>query len=452
MSFKSQNPFTLEVLQSHSLLNGKQLKARIRSSQKAFQNWRILTIDERAQLFRLLADELKSNKQEYADAITLEMGKPITESIVEVEKCATTCIYYADNASKFLEDQQNNTVGKSAWVTFEPIGGVLGIMPWNFPFWQVFRFAIPTLLAGNTILVKHASNVPKCAILIERAFRIAGFAEGIYENLFISDKKVKSVIENPFIQGVSLTGSEAAGKAVAKIAGENIKRCVLELGGSNAFLIFADADLSKTVKMAVRSRFQNTGQSCIAAKRFIIHRDIYHEFQNAFAIEIMKLKVGDPSNKQTQIGPLARLDLAETLDNQLKKSIKKGAKLLLGGNKNNCLFHPTLLGEVKPGMPAFDQETFGPLACLIKAENDQEMINLANQSSFGLGVNLFSENTEYLKSLIPRFDEGSVFINEIVKSDPALPFGGVKKSGIGRELGEEGIKAFVNIKTVVLGS
>ncbi len=450
MAFKSINPFDQSQLHSYPTLKSKQLGKKIRLSEKAFENWRILTIPQRGILFHQLAELLRQKKNELALDITREMGKPITEAELEVEKCALVCNFYADNAEEYLKNKTIALPGKEAWVCFEPIGGVLGIMPWNFPFWQVFRFAVPTLIAGNTILLKHASNVPTCASHIEELFAEAGFAEGLFQNVFISDKKVKKILQEPFIQGVSLTGSVRAGSSVAQIAGQNIKRTVLELGGSNAFLVFEDADIQKAVKMGIKGRFGNSGQSCIAAKRFIIHEKIYHEFTNAFAIEMMKLKVGNPLEKETQIGPLARLDLAETLDGQVLRSVKRGAELLLGGTKENCFYHPTLLGNVTPGMPAFDEELFGPVAAFIKAANEEEMINFANRSAFGLGVNLFSENVAHMKQLIPKFNEGAVFINDVVKSDPLLPFGGVKKSGIGRELGEDGIKAFVNIKTVVV--
>lgn len=450
MAFKSINPFDGSVGNSYRPLNGRQLKKKIHQSEKAFANWKSLSVAQRAVLFLTVADVLLKRKDELADAATLEMGKPITEARLEVQKCALACRYYAENAAEMLKNEDIQLDGKEAWICYEPLGGILGIMPWNFPFWQVFRFAVPTLLAGNTVLVKHASSVPRCALLIEEVFTEAGFADGIYQNIFLGDKKIKKVINDPFIQGVSLTGSTRAGSSVAAIAGKNIKPVVLELGGSNAFLVFADADIPKAVKMGISARFGNSGQSCIAAKRFIVHQDIYHEFINAFAIEMMKLKVGNPMQEDTRIGPLARLDLSETLDVQVQRSVKKGAELLLGGTRENCFYQPTLLGKVKPGMPAFDEELFGPVAAFICASNDEEMINFANQSEFGLGVNLFSGNVAYLKQLVPRFNEGAVFINDVVKSDPVLPFGGVKRSGIGRELGKEGIKAFVNIKTVVV--
>ncbi|MES2629967.1 MAG: NAD-dependent succinate-semialdehyde dehydrogenase [Bacteroidota bacterium] len=450
MNFKSINPFDLQLVKTYESISAKSLGKKIRKSEKAFSNWGILSPHQRIPLFTSLSEVLLRRKEELAHRITLEMGKPITESVAEIEKCALVCRYYAEKGEIFLADKTIALKDKKAWVSFEPTGGVLGIMPWNFPFWQVFRFAVPTLMAGNTVLLKHSSNVPGCAQLIEDVFLEAGFAIGIFQNLLISDKKIKKIIEDDFIQGVSLTGSVRAGAAVGEIAGKNIKRTVLELGGSNAFLVFADADIDKAVKMAITGRFGNAGQSCIAAKRFIVHESVHDEFQNAFAVEMMKLKVGNPIEKEVKIGPLARPDLAETLDKQVQRSLKKGAKLLLGGTRENCFYQPTLLSNVTPGMPAFDEELFGPVAALIKASNDEEMINFANRTQFGLGVNLFSQDVDRMKQLVRRFNEGAVFINDVVKSDPVLPFGGVKKSGIGRELGEDGIKAFVNIKTVVI--
>lgn len=450
MAFKSINPFDGELMNSYKPLKNGQLKKKLHQSEKAFENWRSLTVAQRASLVEKVAEILTRRKEELALAATREMGKPIIEARLEVQKCALVCRYYAENATEFLKNETVKLEGKEAWISFEPLGGILGIMPWNFPFWQVFRFAVPTLIAGNTILLKHAGNVPQCALLIEEVFTEAGFADGIYQNIFLSDKKIKKLIAEPFIQGISLTGSVGAGSAVAAEAGKNIKHSVLELGGSNAFLVFADADISKAVKMGITGRFGNSGQSCIAAKRFIVHQDIYHEFLNAFAIEMMKLKVGNPMEDQTRVGPLARPDLCDTLETQVLRSVKKGAELLLGGTRENCFYHPTLLSKVTPGMPAFDEELFGPVAAFICASNDEEMVNFANRSVFGLGVNLFSENVSYMKQLVPRFNEGAVFINDVVKSDPVLPFGGVKRSGIGRELGKDGIKAFVNIKTVVV--
>ena len=450
MDFRSFNPYTLSIQGTFESHRQKELNKIIKQAKKAFAKWSALAVSDRVKPLSLMIAEIKKRKEECAQAITIEMGKPIIESRLEVEKCITVCSYYLENAEKHLADQSLDGPGSVNFIRYDPIGGVLGIMPWNFPFWQVFRFAIPTITAGNVVLCKHAPSVPLCAQLIDDIFQTVYGNLPVYQNLYISEKKVERILEHSFIQGVSLTGSVRAGKAVAAIAGKNLKRTVLELGGSNAFLVFSDADISKAVKLAIRGRFGNAGQSCIAAKRFIVHREIYDEFVNALAIEIMKLTGGNPLDEQTQIGPMARLDLAEQLEKQVLKSVQKGAKLLLGGHRENCFYAPTLLVDVHPGMPAFDEEIFGPVASIIKAANEEEMINLANQSEFGLGVNLFSENTSYLNTLVSRFNEGAVFINDVVKSDSRLPFGGVKKSGIGRELGVEGIRSFVNIKTVVV--
>ncbi len=450
MDFKSINPYTLSLQGTFDGHGQKDLEKMVKRAKKAFRSWSAIPIEQRLECLKSLAEELHTRKEELAQAITTEMGKPIVEARLEVEKCTTVCTYYAENGVALLADETKEGPGSLNYVAYHPIGGVLGIMPWNFPFWQVFRFAVPTIAAGNVVLCKHAPNVPRCAQLIEEIFANAQLKHGVYQNLFISEKKVAQLIEHPFIQGVSLTGSVKAGQAVAQLAGKNLKRTVLELGGSNAFLVFADADLDKAVKLAVRGRFGNAGQSCIAAKRFIVHEKIYSEFVNAFALAVMQLKTGDPSENDTQLGPMARLDLAEQLEKQVNKSVRKGAELLLGGYRENCFYAPTLLGNVTPGMPAFDEELFGPVAAITKAASDEEMINFANHSEYGLGVNLFSENVAYLQKLVSQFNEGAVFINDVVKSDSRLPFGGVKKSGIGRELGAEGIRSFVNIKTVVV--
>ncbi len=450
MDFKSFNPYTLSTHGSFENHRQKELDKMVKQARKTFSAWSMVPVSERVKPLSMVISELKKRREEFAQTITLEMGKPILESRLEVDKCITACTYYIEHAEELLADQQLPGPGSTNYISFAPVGGVLGIMPWNFPFWQVFRFAIPTIVCGNVVLCKHAPNVPLCAQLIEEVFKTAFKKNKVYQNLYISEKKVAALIANPFIQGVSLTGSVKAGKAVAQVAGKHLKRVVLELGGSNAFLVFADADIPKTVKSAIRGRYGNAGQSCIAAKRFIVHEKIYDEFLNAFALEIMKLKTGDPTEETTQIGPLARPDLAATLEKQVTKSVNKGAEVILGGTRENCFYAPTLLSNVVPGMPAFDEEIFGPVAAITKAGSDGEMINLANQSEFGLGVNLFSENTSYMQTLVPHFNEGAVFINDVVRSDARLPFGGVKRSGIGRELGAEGIRSFVNIKTVVL--
>ena len=413
-------------------------------------SWRNLSIQNRISFLPQLAKLLLENKEEYATCITSEMHKPISQAIAEVEKCAILCNYYYENAESFLSTKNIQTEATESFVTYEPLGVILGVMPWNFPFWQVFRFAVPTIIAGNTIVVKHASNVPKSAELIQSIFEQAGFPKGCYQDLPIPSSEVAKVIANPIIKAVSLTGSEQAGIAVATEAGKHLKKCVLELGGSNAFIILEDANLEKAVATAVNARMQNAGQSCIAAKRFLVHENVAEEFVAKFKVAIQNLKTGNPLDKATQIGSLARVDLAEELEIQVKKSIQMGAKLLVGGNRKDAFYEPTILTEVTTEMPVFNEETFGPVAAIIIFKTIEEAIELSNQSEFGLGVSIFTQDIDFIKIKISAFNEGAVFINEMVKSDPRLPFGGIKKSGYGRELAEDGIKEFVNVKTVVI--
>ena len=414
------------------------------------KTWQENSISERVIYLQNLQRILLKNKEIYARLITTEMHKPITQAIAEVEKCTLLCDYYLENAESFLETKKIKTENSESYVSYEPLGVVLGVMPWNFPFWQVFRFAVPTLTAGNTVVVKHASNVPKCANIIQTIFEEAGFPKGCYQNLPIPSNKVDEVIANPIIKAVSLTGSEQAGIAVATEAGKHLKKCVLELGGNNAFIILEDANLEKAVATAVNARMQNAGQSCIAAKRFLVQESIHDAFVSQFKAAVEKLKSGNPLNNDTQIGSLARVDLAKELEIQVKKSIVMGAQLILGGNRNEAFFEPTILIQVTPEMPVFKEETFGPIAAITSFKTLDDAITLSNQSDFGLGVSIFTQNIDFIKTKISAFNEGAVFINEMVKSDPRLPFGGIKKSGYGRELAEDGIKEFVNIKTVVI--
>ncbi len=414
------------------------------------QVWEKTSLNDRLAYLPALASLLLENKEEYAKAITTEMHKPISQSIAEIEKCAVLCSYYYENSTPFLAPKIIKTEASESYVTYEPMGVILGIMPWNFPFWQVFRFAVPTLIAGNTVVVKHASNVPKCAEFIESIFEKAAFPNGCYQNLSISSQEVAAVIANPIIKAVSLTGSEQAGIAVAAEAGKQLKKCVLELGGNNAFIILEDANLDKAVATAVNARMQNAGQSCIAAKRFLVHENIAKDFVDKFKVVFQNLKIGNPLDKETQIGSLARVDLAEELEKQVQQSIQMGAQLILGGKRNNAFYEPTILTNVIPQMPVFHEETFGPVAAITTFKTIEEAIALSNESQFGLGVSIFTTDIDFIKTKISAFKEGAVFINEMVKSDPRLPFGGIKKSGYGRELSEEGIKEFVNIKTVVI--
>jgi succinate-semialdehyde dehydrogenase/glutarate-semialdehyde dehydrogenase len=446
--FKSIHPFNQSLVEEFPLMNVANVEAKLGLAEKAFRDWKNTSFSHRSNLMLKVAALIRQNKEEYARTITLEMGKLFTEARAEVEKSATACEYFAQNAEQFLKDKPVTTEVKESFVAFQPIGAVLAIMPWNFPFWQVFRFAAPALMAGNVGLLKHAPNVTKCSLLIEKLFLDAGFPVGVFQSLVIDVKLVEGIISSNIVQGVALTGSEAAGSQVAAIAGRNIKRSVLELGGSDAFIVLPDADLEKTVKIATQSRMQNVGQSCIAAKRFIILESIREEFVSRFKESIESLIQGDPFDEKITLGPMARVDLAEKLEAQLKASLQRGAKLLTGGSRNECNFQATLLDNVRPGMPAFDEETFGPLAAVITAKDENEAIALANQTRYGLGATVWGKDLSRAERVARELDSGSVLINALMRSDVRLPFGGVKKSGYGRELSEFGIKEFVNVKTI----
>lgn len=413
--------------------------------QKNKENFQNRPLDK----IRKVGEVLLARKQEFAEVITAEMGKPVFESIAEIEKSALNCDFYAEHCEEFLKDRKYATDRYDAVVRYEPLGVILGIMPWNFPFWQVFRFAVPTILAGNTVVVKHASNVPKSAQLIEDIFREAGFEEGTYTNLNLDSKDIEAVLDHPYVKAVSLTGSEKAGSSVASIAGRNIKKSVLELGGSNAFIILDDADLDLILDKAINARYRNAGQSCIAAKRFLVQKGIYDEFLRRFTEKVKALKMGDPFDSETEIGPLARMDLAEDLEKQVDESVKMGAKILCGGNRKEAFYEPTVVTEVTSEMPVFKEETFGPVAVVVKVKSFEEALELSNQSSFGLGVSICTKEVEKYAEKAHLFEEGAVFFNQLVRSDPKLPFGGVKKSGYGRELSSDGIQEFVNTKTIV---
>lgn len=426
------------------------MQTKINTAQEAYGYWKATPLASRIEQIQELRETLRRNRLHYATLITQEMGKPIVQALAEVDKCGLLCEYYAAHASAFLQPKQVATDAYESFVTYEPLGVILGVMPWNFPFWQVFRFAIPTILAGNVVMVKHASNVPFSAESIESLFLESDFPVGVYQNLHLSSDKVADIIAHPEIKAVSLTGSEAAGSAVAAQAGKYLKKSLLELGGSNAFIVCKDADLDKAVATAVNARMQNNGQSCIAAKRFLIQETIFDAFTEKYKAAVSALICGDPMNTATQIGPLARLDLAEELEKQVRQSVAMGAKVILGGNRKDAFYEPTILTNVTPEMPVFKEETFGPVAALLSFTTLNEAIALSNQSDFGLGVSIFTQDIHGIKNRISEFHEGAVFINEMVKSDPRLPFGGIKKSGYGRELSEEGLKEFVNIKTVVI--
>lgn len=448
MEFKSIDPYTGSIIATHQAHTPVEVEERLNNAQSAFEDWRKIPIAQRAQYMTSLALVLRTNVEEYARTITLEMGKPITESRAEVLKCAWVCEYYASNAESFLRPDTIETDAQLSLVRHDPIGCVFAIMPWNFPFWQVFRFAAPTLMAGNTAVLKHASNVFGCAKLIGQAFLDAGFPEGVFQNLFVHHDLTESIIAHSAIRAVTITGSEKAGSVVASIAGRHLKRSLLELGGSNAFIVWPDADIDQAVETALMARMLNCGQSCIAAKRFILIDSIYDAFVSRFSERISSLRVGDPKLDTTQVGPLARLDLSDELQIQVQLSLAQGAELLLGGTQNGCFHQPTVLGNVTPQMAAFSEETFGPLAAMVRANDIDDAFRLSELSPFGLGVTVCTKNIEKAISMADRVSDGAYFINELVKSDPRLPFGGTKRSGYGRELAKDGILEFVNRKTV----
>lgn len=444
----SKNPYTGEEIAQHEELTTKEIDKALHTAHERFNSWKNTSFKERADLLFKAAQELRDNKKEYAETITLEMGKPITQSLSEIEKCAWVCEYYAENAEEHLAHEKVETDAHKSYISYEPIGVVLAVMPWNFPFWQVFRFAAPALMAGNIGILKHASNVMKSANNIQKVFERAGFPKGCFQNLPIGSDKVEDIIKDKRVRAVTLTGSMPAGSAVASVAGDQIKKSVLELGGSNALVVFENANLIEAAKTCVQARFQNTGQSCIAGKRLILQESISEKFLELFVKEVKELKAGDPMNEDTFIGVMAKENLAEELEEQMRKSVKAGAKILIGGNRKGTFFEPTILTHVTKKMPVFSEETFGPLISVTTFKTEEEAIELVNSSDFGLGVSIFTEDLQRAEELVPRFEDGAVFVNELVKSDPRLPFGGTKISGYGRELSIQGIREFVNKKTV----
>jgi len=448
--FSILNPFNKTFLSEHQYFTDDHVKKILQNSSETAENWSSTNVQQRLNFIKTLVFSLTKSQQKLAELCSLEMGKPIKQSIAEVEKCRLLCEYYLKNAEEYLKNRQIATDGSESFVTYEPLGVILGVMPWNFPYWQVFRFAIPAIVAGNTVVVKHASNVAGCAILIEELFKDAGFPDGVYTNLLIAGDQVKEVIDNPVISAVSVTGSEKAGTSVASAAAAHVKKAVLELGGSNALIVLEDADLETTVPVAITARFQNTGQSCIAAKRFLVHSSIYDAFMEKFIKGVADLKSGDPMSEDTYIGPLARVDLAEDVEKQVNDSVAMGAEIVLGGKRTDAFYEPTVLTNVTPDMPVFKDEVFGPAVPVISFDTFEEAVQLSNKTEFGLGVSVFTKDVDGFKEKISLFKEGAVFINAMVKSDPALPFGGVKRSGFGRELAKEGLLEFVNVKTVYI--
>ncbi len=451
MLYRTLDPTTEELIKEYPEISFENLEKKALRAREAFSSWRGSTFSGRRELFLKLSGRLLEKKREFASLMTQEMGKPMTQAETEIEKCSWGCEYYANHAEEFLKEEIVPTDAGKSYVRYDPLGVILGILPWNFPFWQVFRFSIPAIVAGNTVLLKPAPNVPACSLAIEALYREVGFPENIFQTLLLSNETAARLIASSLIDGVSLTGSSRAGSEVASIAGRGLKKTVLELGGSDPFVAFEDADLEKAVAAGIRSRMLNSGQSCIAAKRFIISRKVYSRFKELFVEAVKALKLGDPKETTTNIGPLAREDLLRNLIRQVEESVKQGAKLILGGgvpSGRGFFYPPTVLEEVGPGMTCFDQETFGPVASLIISKDDEEAVTLANQTSYGLGASLWTRDTGKAEALAKRIEAGSVFINGMVKSDPRLPFGGIKGSGYGRELAAVGLREFVNVKTV----
>ena len=450
----SINPANNILIKNYDEMTSPESADIISLADKAFKNWKETSYIYRSELMKNAAKVLRDNSEEYSVLMTIEMGKPIVQSRAEVEKCAWVCDYYADNAEKFLADEIIKTEATKSFVSYQPLGVILAVMPWNFPFWQVFRFATPNLMAGNAGLLKHASNVSGCALAIEDVFRKAGFPENLFRTLLVKSKNAKEIISNAKVQAVTLTGSVPAGKSVAALAGSLIKKTVLELGGSDPYVVLEDADLHLAAMSCVTSRLINAGQSCIAAKRFIIVESVYDDFEKLYLEIMSKKKMGDPLDENNDLGPQASIQLRDELHDQVLRSIKQGAELILGGavpEIYGAYYPPTILRNVKPGMPAFDEELFGPVAALIKAADENDAIDLANNSIFGLGASVFTKNIKRGEQIAKeKLNAGCCFVNDFVKSDPRLPFGGIKESGYGRELSPFGIKEFMNIKTVYI--
>jgi succinate-semialdehyde dehydrogenase/glutarate-semialdehyde dehydrogenase len=449
MIFKTINPATEETIAEYETMPREAVFELLAGCEAAFQNWKNLSITERIPYFRKLAEVLRNNKEKYAKLITIEMGKTITESRSEIEKCAWTAEVYADNAGAWLQDQAVAADGKAHFVIYQPLGVILSIMPWNFPFWQALRFGIPTLIAGNVSMLKHSNTVPRCALAIEEAFFKAGFPEGVFRTILVGHDTVAELIASDIIQGVSFTGSTEAGAQVAELSGRHLKKVVLELGGSDPFIVMEDANIEFSVKNAVLGRNINTGQSCIAAKRFIILEEIAEQFSTRFAELTANLKVGDPFDELTQIGPLVNAQALGNLENQVNDALAKGAKLLTGGKRmalKGYFYEPTVITNTTPAMKVLTEEVFGPVAPIIVAKDEAEAIKIANSSEFGLGGSVWTRDIDRGERVAREIETGSVFVNSITKSDPRMPFGGVKKSGIGRELAQFGLKEFVNIK------
>jgi succinate-semialdehyde dehydrogenase/glutarate-semialdehyde dehydrogenase len=448
------NPATGKTIREYPLHTPDQVKAMIDRGHRCYESWRKQPVATRAEVLLKVAEVLNKNKNVYARLITDEMGKPLSQALQEVEKCASTAKYYAEHGPKFLADEIVKTEYQKSYVTFQPIGIILGVMPWNFPLWQVFRFAFPSILAGNVGMLKHASNTPGCALAIESVFKEAGLPEGIFQSLLIPGSRVEEVISDPRVAAVTLTGSTPAGRAVASCAGKYLKKTVMELGGSDGYLILADADIDHAVKMCITGRLFNAGQSCVSAKRLIVVPEVKEQFEQGMLAKFKEQIMGDPLDSKTTIGPMSRADLRDELHDQVTRSIKGGAKCLIGGEipkGEGAYYPPTILTDVKKGMPAYEEEFFGPVGIIIPARDEEDAIAIANNSPFGLGGAVFTKDIERGNKIArERMESGTCVVNMVVRSDPRLPFGGVKESGYGRELSSFGLREFVNIKTVVV--
>ena len=448
---QSVNPHNGQVLKTYEEHGQDAIEERLARADRAFHAWSRSSIESRCQLMRRVASVLREQKQEFAELMAREMGKVLKEGLAEIEKCAWCCDFYAEEGPRFLADEESPSDASRSYIRYEPLGAVLAVMPWNFPFWQVFRFAAPSLIAGNVGVLKHASQVSGVSLAIEGIFRKAGFPEHVFTSLLISGEKARALVADPRIKAVTLTGSTVAGQSIASAAGQHLKKSVLELGGSDAYLILDDADVEQAASICSQSRLMNAGQSCIAAKRFIVAKPLMASFLTAMQKHFEAVRWGDPLDAASTMGPLSRVELRQELHEQVQRSIQQGAQLITGGkipDGSGAYYPPTILAGVKPGMAAFDEELFGPVAAVIEARDEGEAIQLANRSVFGLGSAIFTRHTARAKAIIPQLEAGSVFVNALVKSDPRLPFGGIKASGYGRELSQIGIREFVNIKTV----
>ncbi|MDB9312053.1 NAD-dependent succinate-semialdehyde dehydrogenase [Spirulina sp. CS-785/01] len=453
MAIATINPYNGETLKTFTPLTSAEIATKLTQAQSAYIAYRQIPLTQRSQWLEKAATLLEANSQTYGQLMTTEMGKPLKSAVAEAKKCAWVCRYYGEKAAEFLQDQPGESDGSAAFVRYQPLGVILAVMPWNFPFWQVFRFAAPALMAGNVAVLKHASNVPQSAIAIEQIFREAGFPDNVFQTLLIGASQVETVLSDQRVQAATLTGSEPAGASLAATAGKYIKKTVLELGGSDPFIVLESADLDKAVKAAVTARMLNNGQSCIAAKRFILQSSIADEFEQRLLEKFQSLKVGDPLAEDTDIGPLATAAIRDELAQQVEKSLALGAKALIGGQPlegPGNFYPPTLLTNIPPDAPAAREELFGPVASVFRVDSLDEAIALANDTPLGLGASAWTKIETERDRLINDLEAGAVFINGLVKSDPRLPFGGIKRSGYGRELSREGIHEFVNIKTVWL--